>query len=323
MSGWKQQHEIEHVRCDLCDSDSTELYYRAKSLYSETFFNVVRCTECGLIRVNPRPANKEWFISRHSSADFLVKGQQETFEPSFIERNYLLARIRLRQIREYLTRGRALDFGCGNGTFVYAALSEGWDAVGIDLNEGLIEAANMYWKGFRLEKGWRNARMDLGGRMAGAVRQNRKTDRFFAASAKSFAREHAESFDVINSSQVLEHLVSPSRSVAALVRMLKRGGLLIVDVPNISCWKEIVKRGSTLNPTAHLYYFDRSTIKRLMEENGLEVLSISTWMTFFGVWNKILPPLGLKRFIPQLARGMRLLPDLGLSTDLGVVARKR
>lgn len=322
MSNGREENELERVRCDLCGSDSTKLYYSARSRYSEEKFNVVRCDGCGLVYVNPRLANKELSIRRHSSDAALAKSQQDTFAPSFIERSHLLAKTRLRRIRGLVGGGRLLDFGCGNGTFVYTALSEGWDAVGIDLNEGMIEAACRYWKGLPLGRGWRNARMEFGGGLAGAVLRHREEDRLFAVSLPEFAGERAGSFDAINSSQVLEHLVSPTQTVAVLAGLLRPGGWLVADVPNIRCWKETVKRGSTLDPTAHLYYFDRSTLSRLLEEQGLEVLYISSRITLFGMWMKLLPLPGVKRIIPQLAHTARLLPIPGLSRVLLVVAKK-
>lgn len=323
MSTSNKHDDLEHVLCDLCGNNSTELYCRAKSRYSDRFFNVVRCMECGLIYVNPRQAEKERLIREHSSGSALTGGRQDTFAPPFIERNHLLAKIRLKQIQKFLPAGRLLDFGCGNGTFVFTSLSEGWDALGIDLNKGLIKAANRYWKGECLGRGWQGARMELGDKLAGAVMRFREIDRFFAASTEAFARENAESFDVVNSSQVLEHLVSPSRTISDLAKMLKRGGLFIADVPNIRCWRERMNRGSTLNPTAHLYYFDRSTMKRLLENQGLEIVLTSTRITLFDVWMKALPPLGLKRIIPRLVNAMRFSPDSGLGSDLIVVARKK
>ncbi|MDP8247621.1 MAG: class I SAM-dependent methyltransferase [Candidatus Tritonobacter lacicola] len=323
----KEQNEIEYVRCDLCGSDSTDLYHRARALYGyiygDRLFNVVRCRECGLIYVSPRLAHREWLTRYHSRAYALAANPQDTFASKAIEQKYLLSRIRLGQIRQFLPRGRILDFGCGNGTFVFTALAEGWDASGIDLNEGLIKAANMYWKGHPLGESWKNARLDPSNMLAGAAGLHRKTDRLFAASPDEFSREHAGTFDLINSSQVMEHLVSPSQTVASLATMLAAGGWLIADVPNIRCWREIVKRGATLNPTAHLYYFDRSTIKRLMAMNGLEVVSISARITLLGAWVKLTAMPGLKRFIPRLAGAMRFLPDAGLGSDLIVVARKK
>ena len=323
MNNGGKQHDLEHVACDLCGADATAPYHRAPSLYSERLFDVVRCAECGLIYVNPRMADKERRIRQHSSKAVLETSRQETFLPSCIERSRLLSMVRLRRIGDLLAGGRLLDFGCGNGTFVYTALSEGWDAVGIDLNEGLIEAAGRYWKGLPLGRGWGNARMESGGRLAETVRRHREEGRLFSTSLHDLAKEHAGPYDIVNSSQVLEHLVSPMGTVALLAGMLRRGGWLVADVPNIRCWRERVRRGSSLDPTAHLYYFDLRSIRRLLEANGFEVAYTDTRMTLFGLWFRALAPLGLAGIVPALSRAARFAPLPAASSNLIVAARKK
>ena len=49
--------EKEYVNCNLCNADNTQLLFTGKDrrFKKEGLFNVVKCKECGLIYLNPRP----------------------------------------------------------------------------------------------------------------------------------------------------------------------------------------------------------------------------------------------------------------------------
>ncbi len=53
----------ERVACNLCGADLPEI------LFEKQGYPIVRCTRCGLVYVNPRPAKEELF-SRYSDEYF-------------------------------------------------------------------------------------------------------------------------------------------------------------------------------------------------------------------------------------------------------------
>ena len=113
------------------------------------------------------------------------------------------------------------------------ALEAGWDAVGYDLNHGLVEAANRHW-GFKACK---------------------------AGRLEEIEEAFAGAFDAVLTNQVFEHFQRPLETGMKLVGLLKAGGVLYIEVPNVRRPREWFQRGATLDPTAHWCHFQTATMK--------------------------------------------------------------
>jgi len=79
-------------------------------------------------------------------------------------------------------------------------------------------------------------------------------------------------FDVVHSCHTIEHLASPLATLADHWRVLKPGGLLILDAPNIGLigGEDIVEEWFI---DKHLYHFSAVTLGRLLELSGFEILA--------------------------------------------------
>lgn len=91
-----------------------------------------------------------------------------------------------------------------------------------------------------------------------------------------------ESFDVVMSSDVLEHLVSPAETLQLFHRALRPGGTVLVSVPNVAHWSVranlLIGRFNYeplgIMDATHLRWFTSKSIARLFEDVGFEVISI-------------------------------------------------
>lgn len=89
-------------------------------------------------------------------------------------------------------------------------------------------------------------------------------------------------FDALVISEVLEHLTDPWSTLRRLGRCLKPGGMLYASSPNLAHWKVIKQlltgrfdyADSGLMDRTHLRWFTPATYGALVEEAGLEVLSL-------------------------------------------------
>ena len=140
---------------------------------------------------------------------------------------------------------RTLDAGCGYGVFSAAAASRGAAVVSVDIGPRLVARAV--------------ARADSRG---------------VAADACVLAFRD-ECFDVVISSEMLEHTEAPLAAVRELGRILRVDGLLVVTTPN-RAWQGVVRAASRarLRPFGGLENFVGWTeLERACTAAGLEILA--------------------------------------------------
>lgn len=232
------------VPCAMCGSTRNRVMYRAQRvpddparLFSAAggvrgMQTVVRCLDCGLIYVNPRP-----------DAATVMRGYAEAAGDDYLgggpgrEKTFLrgLAHLEKRAGR----RGRILDVGCADGAFVKVARDAGWNAAGVEPCARLAEH---------------------GRRMRGVV---------IATSDLAGAAFADESFDAVTLWDVLEHAVAPTALLRECRRVLRRGGLILVGYPDIgSLQARLAGRFWWFLLSNHLYYFTRGTIAACLHVTG-------------------------------------------------------
>ena len=238
------------IDCDLCGSAARSF------LKEENGYPISRCNDCSLLYVNRIPA----------AENGKVIGEYYSGTEAEIEAN----RVRYVDVSKFLlneidalhpVRGRLLDIGCGYGFFLAAAEQDGWSVSGTDLSEIAVEYV-------RSRHGIADVHVtDLSG--------DELTD---------------ERFDVINMTNVLEHVPSPTEVLGACVRRLEPGGLLVVRVPNmdysivqerLAKVIEILRLGPgyklsllATEPPSHLSGFNSRTLRRYFDKVGLETIVI-------------------------------------------------
>jgi SAM-dependent methyltransferase len=235
--------------CLLCASESVVPLFRATDrLYHTTTreFAVVRCGQCGLLRLDPQPAAAElhqyypdsyWFAPDQSAASRLEEAYRR-----------LVLRDHVRFVEQALRRSRAcgplLDVGSGGGLFLALMRRRGFRALGLDNSR---EAAAISWR-----------------------RQS--------APAVCAMLENApfrpESLAGLTMFHVLEHLPDPRGYLAAARDLLAPDGRLVVQVPNSACWqfRLLGRSWNGVDVPRHLFDFRDRDVEKLMEQCGLEVV---------------------------------------------------
>jgi SAM-dependent methyltransferase len=80
------------------------------------------------------------------------------------------------------------------------------------------------------------------------------------------------SFDIVHSCHTIEHLAAPFTALKDHARVLKPGGLLVIDAPNIALigGRDIVEEWFI---DKHLYHFSAVTLGRMIEGAGFEIIA--------------------------------------------------
>jgi 2-polyprenyl-3-methyl-5-hydroxy-6-metoxy-1,4-benzoquinol methylase len=166
---------------------------------------------------------------------------------------YLLPTL-LSLSRDLPPSSRILDVGCGNGSVTLEFAKRGHSVVGIDLAEAGIRIA----------------------------RQSCPSGRFevLAADRNVLDKLGEESFDLVYSAEVVEHLYDPRSYMAGCYTATSPGGKFICTTPYHGYLKNLAislaggwdKHADPLFDGGHIKLFSRRTLSALMAEAGFRKL---------------------------------------------------
>ena len=279
--------------CLVCGSQqSDQLFQASDRLYHTTAkqFAVVRCGECGLVRLDPHPAPDEL---RHYYPDNYWYSPDQT-TASRMEEAYrrLVLRDHVQFVAQALASSRArgplLDVGCGGGLFLGMMRQHGFRVVGLDFSR---EAAAIAWRR----------------QLAPAVCADMEKVPLRSGSFAGLTMFH-----------VMEHLYDPRAYLTAAHALLAEDGRLVVQVPNAASWqfRLLGRHWNGVDVPRHLFDFRDRDVERLLESCGFEVVR----RKYFSLRDN---PAGLASSLaPSLdpmARRVRRIPETGgvrLAKDL-------
>jgi 2-polyprenyl-3-methyl-5-hydroxy-6-metoxy-1,4-benzoquinol methylase len=169
----------------------------------------------------------------------------------------------LRECREHCRSGsrslRMLDVGCGNGSLLERASTQGFKCEGIETCEPLAQAVR------------------------------KKLNCTVHSDLLSQCSFDMESFDLITMYDIIEHLQDPIQDLRRVHSWLKLGGVLFVLTPNDDALLRRIARLAyrtslqsverpmqTLYYPHHLSYFTARSLRSLFETIGLDVVRMET-----------------------------------------------
>ena len=235
---------MEKINCVLCDSSKKRLLFKSKDYryhLTDKSFNVIKCQNCELVYVSPRPTQKE--ISR-----FYPRGYYSNVKVGFLMSivNDLLSLPSIYSVKKYKNQGRLLDVGCGAGEFLLKVKKENFEVYGVDVSLSACRLAR--------GKGLKNI-------YCGELEKQKFPGNYF---------------DVVTLWHSLEHLHYPALALAEIHRIMKKDGILIIEVPNINSLPfRIFKRyWFHLDIPRHLYHWSRRTVRRMLNKTGFEVFRV-------------------------------------------------
>lgn len=239
---WRVRHDLRRkatsllidLRCPVCAGKKVAPFNNPQ--VNELPFDFHICNDCDFIFVHPVPD----LPSYYSEIDMPDYGT------GIWNQAYLEA------ISKYAPdKGRLLEIGFGNASFLKLVHDEGWEAHGIDPNQHWVRHATEV-------VGLRNI-------TCGMIEQTTYPAGFF---------------DVVAAFNLIEHVGNPADVIKEFAGLTRPGGLVVLLCPNISGIYHVLMpeifRDPPLNmtwiPPDHVGYFNKRNLKLLMETAGLTVI---------------------------------------------------
>lgn len=265
---------METLTCLNCQSQNLEPFIRATDYEkpSETLYSLQRCQDCELVFENPRPTLEELpeFYSNENYYSYIELEKKKTQKIGLLERlrHYLFEKTlayyygkkrnlgnalcawvgkgRFGALPKNVTIGKILDIGCGDGVFLDVVKKFGWEPYGVEINADAAKRANE--AGLKVHTG------DL-----------------------LSAHYEPNTFDLIRMWSVLEHTPNPNEVLKKIVEILKPGGVLVLQVPNIDsvAFKLFQSYWSGLDLPRHLVHYTPQTLRQSLIKAGFESVQIN------------------------------------------------
>ncbi|MHB1644988.1 MAG: class I SAM-dependent methyltransferase [Candidatus Acididesulfobacter diazotrophicus] len=242
--------KLEYIKCAICDENNESLLIKVKNTHGTSYisdeeFDLAQCKKCGLVYINPRPINKEihkYYSDNYYSPKSNIKSK---IEKLVLQPYYMF--LRKTYIEQFLKKGKILDIGCGSGGFINSLSKNNWEIYGIEPNQ----------TGFALSSAILHKKINLYNK---PLSDCKFPDNYF---------------DIITMWHVLEHIHKPNKELQEIKRVLKDNGILIIAVPNIKSFgfKISKKHWFHLDAPRHLYHYDSTTIKKILNHNKFEVIN--------------------------------------------------
>ena len=252
-------------KCLLCGEEGGYDTIKLKTRNSD--HHIVRCKVCGLQQLFPLPTvdeDKEHYDSnphdRQTTPEFGIEELYKKFEyPNQYRVDYLEKDIGIQK------DWKILDYGCGYGFLMEMLLKRGYDVKGCEISEDRLNVI-------------RNRQGNL--------------DRIYTfnllETGTEIPKELEGRFDCVLSFHLIEHITSPVLFLKKLKGLIKPGGYLLMEMPNISnILMELSPEFNNYNYIRdHVAYYTPELMKSLCEKAGFTVI-LQKGVQIYGIMNNM------------------------------------
>lgn len=259
-----------------------------KTLYKSSNESVKKCLNCGVIFT-------EIMGEKPSFKDFYDQDYYEKWSKESFQRKKMW-QGRFRQLQKRCHNGALLDIGCGLGDFIIIAKQKGWDVQGVELSS---YAAKYVTNKEKIKV------------LCGEIQPG------------SFA---AGAFDVVTMWHALEHVDSPGEILRTIKPILKKDGMLVIEVPNAYYLVQLIK--NYLNSRnifssfvvqgqaePHFFHFSVNSLRKILQDAGFVVQRV--YVGTYGGHQKGL----LRKLKSSFYNAVTVFVYLVTGINIGVVTR--
>lgn len=262
------------MKCASCGGREFDVYLDMGE------YKLLKCRECSLVFTYPVPDFNEL-----ESINKSIYSAKE-YKTSYLTNIRAMKRFKknVKTVKSVVSTGKILDVGCSAGLFLREAKENGFETYGVEVCSATGEIAREKFNinvfcGFLEEAGFPDGY-----------------------------------FDAITLWDVLEHIPDTNAFLKEIRRILKPGGGLFVQCPNVDSVMAGIGGKSWIWYTVpdHLYHFSQKTLKAVIEKNGMLVRRLTTWERAgdftINLYNKYLNKLLKVKFLNTLLWKLSIIP---------------
>ena len=277
-------------KCPLCFSKQTKPTIVSSKIYGDktkkrVFF---LCKKCDVRYLFPQLSSKEEKLFYKKEFEFFMNkrsGQSSGWlkAENHIKQNKETFKRRLKYIEPYVSSfDNILEVGCSSGFMLYPFLKKGHDCIGVEPSGVFSDFVKK--RGIKIYE-----------------------------SLKKLIYEKKKKFDLIFHFFVLEHASNPIKFLKDQLLVLKKGGKIIFEVPNVADPLHTVYKIPAFEnfywSIAHHWYFSEKSLKFLLEKIGKPykiILDQRYDLSNHMIWARDGKPGGMGRFKKMLGSNVEL-----------------
>lgn len=279
--------EKKYVKCNNCGADDYSVIFPENKAQ---IHQVVKCNSCGLMYANPQTTHTiDGKVAVKEDKQLSEKELTKELNDFIPDKNQYLKKQYVQQ-KDYLkvfdvidkkNKGVLLDIGSYTGVFLQSAKERGWKTLGIEP----LQIPRAYSeREFGLE---------------------------VLASPFEIADIKEESIDAIVSFHVIEHIYDPKVFINKAYRVLKKGGILILETPTYDSltYKLLKHRERSMRCDGHIFFFTKQSLRKLAESCGFKVIkhdAVGRTLSVDRLFHNVGIITGRKVFFNRLARKLGL-----------------
>lgn len=221
--------------------------------------DIKNCPNCNSAQVKTLKGYEKHYLGKCRNCGFVFSQKLPT--PTDFDKIYsaygrkdYLSEITIKRYNEildsfekYRKTNKILDIGCGIGYFLEEAKKRNWKVYGSELADKAINIC--VEKGIQMHKGDLNQ-----------------------------SNWDAESFDVITSFELVEHISYPKNVIISAINLLRKGGILYITTPNFNSIvrRRLKAKWSVIAFPEHVSYFTKKSMNFVMTNIGFRKLYSKT-----------------------------------------------
>jgi SAM-dependent methyltransferase len=244
----------EKINCLLCNSDA-ELKHNSYPGYQKPHtFIIYHCNSCKTAFSLPRMDTTSVYENIYKNGDKVpgynrywkyagkIKNKLKPLNYLASEENtYWGVKESLDKMIKNKDKTKILEIGSGLGYLTFSLIKENFNVVGLDISQ---TAVNKSIKDFG--------------------------NYFICDDLFEYAQRNIESYDVVILTEVIEHVDNPLDFISAIIKLLKKGGSVIITTPNRSIYPAEIVWASDI-PPVHWWWFSENSIEYIAKQLKLEI----------------------------------------------------